>query len=157
MINAIHINEELTTTGQVVLEQLQQAIQEGFKSVLNLRSPDELGFLKTEQELVEGLGLNYAHVPFKLEALSEELIDQILLQLEQLPKPVVVHCAAGMRSTTIALLSIAVREKLTVEETLAIARSLGFGFFDYSLINPKIKQFFVDYVNRYAEVSLVAA
>ncbi|MBC1258932.1 phosphatase, partial [Trichormus variabilis V5] len=59
MINAIQINENLTTTGQVIPKQLEQAIQEGFKSVLNLRSPDELGFSKDEQKLAEALGLHY--------------------------------------------------------------------------------------------------
>jgi uncharacterized protein (TIGR01244 family) len=157
VINAIHINHELTTTGQVVLEQLEQAAQEGFKSVLNLRSPDELGFLAQEQELVEGLGLRYVNIPLKLEALEEDVITYILVQLEKLPKPAVVHCAAGMRSTTIALVSIAVKEGLTVEETLAIAHKLGFDYLNYNLINPKIKQFFVNYICTHAHVSASAA
>ncbi|WP_265578957.1 hypothetical protein [Nostoc sp. LEGE 06077] len=37
MNNAILINENLTTTGQISVKQLEQAIQEGYKSVLNLR------------------------------------------------------------------------------------------------------------------------
>jgi len=44
------INDELTIAGQVTPEQLQQVAQEGFKSVLNLRSPDEEGFLSNEQQ-----------------------------------------------------------------------------------------------------------
>jgi protein tyrosine phosphatase (PTP) superfamily phosphohydrolase (DUF442 family) len=37
MENVKRINDELTVSGQVTLEQLQQAVQEGFKSV-NLSS-----------------------------------------------------------------------------------------------------------------------
>lgn len=157
MNNVIHINPELVATGQVVPEQLKQAVLEGFKSVLNLRSPDELGFLAHEQEWVEGLGLRYINIPLKLEALEEELLTQILMRLASLPKPVVIHCAAGMRSTAIALVSIAVQEGLTVEETLAIARQLGFDYFHYNLINPKIKQFFIDYVCDHAKVAALTA
>ncbi|BAZ29103.1 hypothetical protein NIES4074_15410 [Cylindrospermum sp. NIES-4074] len=154
MNNAIQINEHLTTTGQVIPKQLEQAIQEGFKSVLNLRSPDELGFSQNEQQTAEALGLHYTNIPLKLEALNEELITNILTTLEQIPKPAVVHCAAGMRSTGIALLSIAIQEGLTPEQTLAKARKLGFGFFDEVKFYPRLKQLFVDYVTKHARVAV---
>jgi len=54
------INDELTIAGQVTLEQLEQVAQEGFKSV-NLRSPDEEGFLSNEQQQAEALGLYYQY------------------------------------------------------------------------------------------------
>ncbi len=75
--------------------QLEQAITEGFKSVLNLRSPNELGFSHDEQNVAESLGLYYKNIPLRLEALNdEELITKILNTLEDLPKPEVIHCAA---------------------------------------------------------------
>jgi uncharacterized protein (TIGR01244 family) len=154
VINAIRINENLTTTGQVIPQQIKQAIQEGFKSVLNLRSPDELGFSKDEQQVVETLGLYYVNAPLKLEDLSEESISNILMILEEIPKPAIVHCAAGMRSTGIALLSIAIQEGLTPEQTLAKARKLGFGFFEHTGVNPRLRQLFVDYVNKHAKVAV---
>ncbi|AFZ25681.1 hypothetical protein Cylst_3543 [Cylindrospermum stagnale PCC 7417] len=157
MNNVIRINENLTTTGQVIPTQLEQAIQEGFKSVLNLRSPDELGFSQNEQQLAEGLGLHYAHVPLKLEAMNEELITKILTTLEQIPKPAVVHCAAGMRSTGIALLSIAIQEGLTSEQAFAKARNLGFGFFEDMRVSPRLRQLFVDYVNKHAKIAVHAS
>jgi uncharacterized protein (TIGR01244 family) len=154
VINAIQINENLTTTGQVIPKQLEQAIQEGFKSVLNLRSPDELGFSQDEQQVAEALGLYYTNMPLKLEALNEELITKILTTLEQIPKPAVVHCAAGMRSTGIALLSVAIQEGLTPEQTLSKARNIGFGFFEHAGVSSRLKQLFVDYVNKYAKVAV---
>ncbi|MBD2297435.1 protein tyrosine phosphatase family protein [Nostoc sp. FACHB-87] len=159
MNNAILINDSLTTTGQISVKQLEQAIQEGYKSVLNLRSPDELGFFRDEQKLAEKLGLYYVNVPVKLEALNEELITQTLKTLEQLPKPVLIHCAAGMRSTGIALLSIAIKEGLNAEQTLAKAKSLGFGFledFNGFSVSPRLKQLFVNYVNKHAKVAVLA-
>jgi uncharacterized protein (TIGR01244 family) len=149
--NALQINENLTTTGQVIPEQLKQAVQEGFKSILNLRSSDELGFSKDEQQVAEALGLHYVNVPLKLEALDEELITRILAELDQLPKPAVIHCAASLRSTAIALLSVAIQEGLTPEQTIARARNLGFKFLDYACINPQLKQLFVQYINKHTK------
>ncbi|MBW4695932.1 MAG: protein tyrosine phosphatase family protein [Lyngbya sp. HA4199-MV5] len=155
--NVRRVSEKLTVTGQVQPDQLEQAIQEGFKSVLNLRSPDELGFATDEQQLVEALGLHYVHMPLKLEAIDEDLITAILNQLEHIPKPAIVHCAAGFRSASIAILSLAIQEGLTAEQTLAKARQLGFDFFDYACVNPQLKQRFVQYLNRYAQVAAIAS
>lgn len=157
MDKALRITDNLTVIGQVQWQQLQQAVQEGFQSVLNLRSPDELGFLKNEQQLAESLGLRYENIPLKLEYLDEAVVTQILTTLEQLPKPVVVHCAAGMRSTAIALLSIAIQEGLTPEQTLAKARGLGFHYVDCTFVSPELKQRFVDYIVRHANAPVIAA
>lgn len=157
MINALRINDNLTTTGQVIPEQLKQAVQEGFKSVLNLRSPDELGFFKDEQQIVEALGLYYVNIPLKLEALDEAVITHVLAELDRLPKPVVVHCAASMRSTAIALLSVAVQERLTPEQTLTRARDLGFRFLNFACVNPELKQLFIQYIAKHAQVAAIAS
>lgn len=154
MINALRINDNLTTTGQVIPEQLQQAVQEGFKAVLNLRSPDELGFSKEERQVAEALGLHYINLPLKLEALDEALITRILAELDRIPKPAVVHCAASLRSTAIALLSVAIQEGLTPEQTLSRARDLGFRFLDYACVNPDLKNLFTQYIVKYAKASM---
>ena len=65
MENVKKISDELTVSGQLTPEQLQQAAQSGFKSVLNLRSTDEQGFLTSEQQLVESAGLQYKNIPVK--------------------------------------------------------------------------------------------
>lgn len=157
MDKALQITEDLTAIGQVQWQQLQQAVQEGFQSVLNLRSPKELGFLKDEQQLAEALGLHYENIPLELEHLDEAQVTQILKTLEQLPKPVIVHCAAGLRSTAIALLSTAIREGLTPEQTLAKARSLGFHYVDCTMVSPDLRQRFMDYIARHATVTAMVA
>ena len=52
----------LSAAGQPTPEELKQAAQEGFKSVLNLRSPDEPGFLSDEQQQAQAAGLQYANI-----------------------------------------------------------------------------------------------
>ncbi|UBF30330.1 phosphatase (plasmid) [Kovacikia minuta CCNUW1] len=156
MDHALRITNDLTVIGQVQLQQLQQAAEEGFRSVLNLRSPDELGFLKNEPQLVESLNLHYVNIPLKLDYLDEAVITEILQTLKQLPKPVIVHCAAGIRSTAIALLSLAIQEGLTPEQTLAKARSLGFHYVDCTMVSPELKRRFVDYISKHTQVTATA-
>jgi uncharacterized protein (TIGR01244 family) len=154
VINAFQVNEHLTTTGQVIPDQLKQAVQEGFKSVLNLRSPDELGFLPNEQQVAESLGLHYVNLPLKLEAVDEALITRILTVLDQIPKPAVVHCAASIRSTAIAMLSVAIQEGLTPEQTLARVKGMGYKFAHYTCIDPHLKQFFSEYLLKHTKVTM---
>lgn len=153
----VEISQELTVIGQVQLKELQQAVQAGFQSVLNLRSPDELGFWKNEQQLAESLGLHYINIPLKLEALDEAIVTEILRILENLPKPVIVHCAAGMRSMAISLLSIAIQQGLTPEQTLEKARGLGFHYVDHQLVSPELKNRFFNYIGKYSRVIMDAA
>ncbi len=146
------VTDSLTTMGQVRVEQLQQAVQEGFKSVLNLRVSSELGFWSDEQCIAESLGLNYVHIPLRLEQLEEVIIAQILHQIDQMPKPVLVHCAAGMRSTAIALLSTAIAERLTPQQVIEKAYAIGFHYIDNTLVSPRLRERFFDYLARHSQI-----
>ncbi|MEH2396127.1 beta-lactamase hydrolase domain-containing protein [Nostoc sp.] len=59
------VSEDLSAAGQLTSEELKQAAEEGFKSVLNLPSPNEAGFLNDEQQQAQAAGLQYANVPLK--------------------------------------------------------------------------------------------
>jgi uncharacterized protein (TIGR01244 family) len=119
------INDELTIAGQVTLEQLQQVAQEGFKSVLNLRSPDEEGFLSNEQQQAEALGLYYLNIPVKVEAINDEIAAQVLSQTNELPKPALVHCDSAVRAAAIVLMHLATRQGATLRQAFKQAEQLG--------------------------------
>lgn len=143
MENAKKINDELTVaTGQVTSAQLQQAANEGFRSVMNLRSLDEEGFLSDEQQQAEALGLKYVNIPVKTETISNELTDQVLQQINELPKPALIHCKSGMRSGAMALMNVATRQGMTADEALEKGKQLGFDCDAY----PQMKEFFKQYV-----------
>lgn len=147
MESAKKINDELTVaTGQVTPEQLQQAATEGFKSVMNLRSPDEEGFTSDEQQQAQAVGLRYVNIPVKAETISDELTDQVLQQIEQLPKPALIHCKSGIRSGAMALMNVATNQGMTIEQALEKAKQVGF---DYDA-NPQIKQFFEHYISKHS-------
>ncbi|MDJ0733573.1 MAG: protein tyrosine phosphatase family protein [Nostocaceae cyanobacterium] len=147
MENVKKINEKLTVSAQITSEQLQQAAREGYKSVLNLRSPDEEGFWKEEQEKVEALGLEYVNIPVKVSTLTEELTTEILKQIDELPKPTLIHCGVSMRAGAMALMNIATREGMTPEEAFGLAEKIGFDCSAY----PQMKQFFAQYVSTHGQ------
>jgi uncharacterized protein (TIGR01244 family) len=126
------INDDLAIAEQITPEQLQQILQEGFKSVLNLRSPDEEGFLINEQQQAETLGLYYINIPIKVEAINDEVAAQVLKQIDEVPKPALVHCNNAMRSAAIALMHIATQQGVSLTQAFNQAEQLGlFGRITY--------------------------
>lgn len=136
MSNSKKVNENLSIAGQVTPEELQQAAQLGFKSVLNLRSPDEVGVLADEQQQTEDAGLEYVNVPLKASESNRELTEVAIKTLDDLPKPVLIHCGAGARAGGIALIATAINQGLTYEQIALKAQELGI-----DLEQPHLKQF----------------
>ena len=119
------INNQLTIAPQLSLEQLKQIAQEDFKSVLNLRSPDETGFLSSEQQEAESLGLFYLNIPVNLEAINNDVITEVLKQINQLPKPILVHCDSAIRAAALVLIYIDTQQGATLEQACNKAKQLG--------------------------------
>lgn len=141
------INDDFSVAGQVTPAELEQAAQSGFKSVLNLRSPSEDGFLKEEPKITESLGLSYANTPLTPATADETQLATIVTELDKLPKPTLVHCAGGLRASAVALLSIAQQEGLTAEQAIAKAQAAGFDL----NANPKLKQLFEQVITKQTE------
>jgi uncharacterized protein (TIGR01244 family) len=115
---------------------LQNAAQTGFQSVLNLRSPSENGTLSDEQTAAKTAGLHYANVPLSNTNPDLDQVHQALEAIEHLPKPVLIHCGAGLRAAAIALLADATQANLSTEELTAKAESL-----EIPLDQPHLNQF----------------
>lgn len=150
MENVKKINEDLAVAmDQVTPEQLQQASQEGFQSVLNLRAPDEEGFLSDEQQQAEAAGMQYVNIPVKPNEMSDEIADRVLQQIDQLPKPTLTHCKSGMRSGAMTLMYVATRQGMNADEAIAKGKKMGFDCDAY----PQMKQFFKHYVSTHTKAS----
>ncbi|MBC6432459.1 phosphatase [Nostoc sp. HG1] len=149
MTNSKKISDDLSAAGQLTPEELQQVANEGFKSVINLRSPDEQGFLSDEQQQAEAAGLQYTNIPLKPTEPNQELTKAALEEIADLPKPILIHCAAGARASGIALIANAIQESLSYEQITQKAADLGI-----SLDQPHLKQFLLErYTEKQAEKS----
>lgn len=145
MEDIIKIDDTLAMTmGQVTSEQLQYVAEQNFKSVINLRSPDESGFVTAEAEQAEELGLNYTNIPVRPSEIDRSLIEDLIERIETISKPTLIHCKSGIRSGLIALIYYALKQDLSAEEVLDKGRQLGINF-DSA---PKIKQLLQDYLQN---------
>jgi protein tyrosine phosphatase (PTP) superfamily phosphohydrolase (DUF442 family) len=118
------ITDELAIARQPTLEEMQQLLSAGYRSVVNLRSAQEVGFLETEQSAIEYLGLCYIHLtlPKTLDLNSTLAVVQ---QLRGLPKPLLLHCDSGMRSAIVAMMYLAIGQGIRAEAAFQRVTQLG--------------------------------
>ena len=133
------INDDLSIAGQISAEELRKLAIEGFKSVLNLRDPDENGFFHDEKQEAQIVGLEYTNIPLNSQAPNQELTAEAILEIDHLPKPILIHCAGGARAGGIALIAEAIQSGFTYEEIAQKANEFGI-----NLEQPHLKQFLVE-------------
>jgi uncharacterized protein (TIGR01244 family) len=119
------INDELAVAGQITLDQVFHLVDEGYRTVLNLRSPREDGFIESEQQKVEWLGLHYLNTPMNLKEVNSGDIQIILQQISEIPKPLLLHCDDGVRAAAIALMHVATKQGTALEQALQRTIQLG--------------------------------
>ncbi|MTJ53043.1 hypothetical protein FJR38_10490 [Anabaena sp. UHCC 0253] len=110
------ITQELAIVGQVTPEQLHDIANDGYKSILNLRFADEKDWWEDEQKQTEDLGLSYANIPIKFEELNPQISLEIFAVINQLPKPILIHCDNAIRSAAIVLLYIANKQGIEFDQ-----------------------------------------
>ncbi|MBG1242541.1 beta-lactamase hydrolase domain-containing protein [Nostoc sp. NZL] len=130
------VSEEFSAGGQPTPETLKQLADEGYKSVVNLRSPNEVGALADEQQQAKAAGLEYVNVPLNSTSANDNLTATVLSELEKLPTPVYFHCGVGGRASALALIAFATHQKLKREQVLARAKEL-----DINLNQPHLQKF----------------
>lgn len=133
------VNDDLSIAGQISSEELKQLAIGGFKSVLNLRSPDENGFFHDEKQEAQIVGLEYTNTPLNSQVPNPKLTAQAIQAVENLPKPILIHCAGGARAGGIALIAEAIQASLTYEQIAQKANELGI-----NLEQPHLKQFLLE-------------
>lgn len=112
MQDVVQINERFTVAKFAPdPEQLRQASQEGFRSVVNMRTADEKGHDPHEEaRAAEEAGLSYLHHPVSGDRLSDEVVDTFRRKANELPAPVLVHCASGKRSGAMVMMHLAAEQ-----------------------------------------------
>ena len=95
----------LGTAPQATPEDMAQVAQAGFVSVMNNRPDFEGGAEQPTAQAVEAAarahGLHFYHLPFSGAELSPTLALQFAQMLGDAPKPILLYCRTGTRSTMI--------------------------------------------------------
>ena len=89
--------DRIGTAGQPGPEQFALVASEGYKTVINLALATSPGALPDERALVEGLGMQYEHIPVAFDAPRTEDLQQFFAALDRAPGKVFVHCIANKR------------------------------------------------------------
>lgn len=119
----------------------------GMQSVVNLRTvheiEDDLSPVQ-EGEACTELGLDYVHLPVSMNEMNHLLVDTFRNQVKDLPKPVYVHCASGMRAGAFVMMHLAVENGWSARECFAKAEEQGF-----ECNKPEMKTFLKTFVDQH--------
>ena len=144
------INDQITVAGQPTSSYIEHLKNNGFRTIVNMRTygEDEHPMSPaTEKEIVDEAGMKYVHLPVSPSSMGPELVDKFRAQIAELPGPVLVHCAAGMRAGAFSMMATATKEGWTGDETLEKAKAMGF-----ECKAPELKQFVRSYVDGHQPV-----
>ncbi len=116
----------LLVGGQPSPEQLRAIHRAGYRTVINLRSPDERG-TAGERAAVERLGMTYVSIPVRGAAgLTEENARKLGAALDKTDAlPAVVHCSTGQRASAMLGLEAFVVDRVSAPTAIEYAKTLG--------------------------------
>ncbi len=139
MLQFQKLSDDVSVCMQVFPEQIEFIAKSGFKSIINNRPDMEKPgqpFAGDIESQAQKHGLAYAHIPMQPGQLSLALIDAMLKALDELPKPVLAHCASGMRSAT--LWCFANVKDMGVDGVISAAAAAGM---DMEKFRPALNQY----------------
>ena len=124
--NALTPLPGLLSGGQPTQQQLQEAASAGYRTIIDLRMPEEdRGF--DEKAIVESLGMTYIHLPVAgADAMDRKTVQQFSDTLARAGKgPTMLHCGSGNRIGALFSLKAAWFDGQTAEDALALGLDRG--------------------------------
>ena len=128
MKQPIKVSARVSTGGQPSEADLAQMKASGIGTIINLRRPGEQNQPldpQAEGAVAKGLGLAYVHIPVDPKNLDASQADAVAKAIAACAGSVYVHCAAGGRATTHALLAEAKAAGHSADQVFAKAEAIG--------------------------------
>jgi len=117
------VTPEVYRSEQPTRQGFEEISAQGIRSIINLRDAH------SDDQLVQGLGLNVIAVPMTAGGFSEEDIVKALKAIRDAPKPVLVHCKRGADRTGVVMAMYrVVFQGWTKGDALAELKGGGYGF-----------------------------
>ena len=102
------VNDGLTVSGQITVEEVQILAEKGFRTLIDNRPDEEIeDALQSEamEAAAKAAGLNFLYLPIYPGQFTGELIEETGRAFAELEGPVYAYCRSGTRSTTAWALS----------------------------------------------------
>jgi sulfide:quinone oxidoreductase len=121
------LTPELSVTGQIRADDIGHIAAHGFRTIINNRpdgeAPDQPGSEEVAAE-ARAHGLEYRYLPVISGKISDADVAALGLLVADLPKPILMYCRTGNRSTTLWALHEASRRD--ADSIIAVCRQAGF-------------------------------
>lgn len=114
----------ILTAAQPTAEQLADLGRAGYKTVLDLRMPEESRPF-AEPAAVAQAGMAYRNIPFTTATLDDAAIDRFLASLREAERPVVIHCASSNRVGAMYYAHLVLEKGVAPAEALERAKAAG--------------------------------
>lgn len=151
MEQRMKISDQITVGPQPAADEFEQLKEQGFRSIVNLRTEGEEEQPLTPEEegrVVRDLGLEYLNIPVSMKEIKPDQVDRFRSELARLPKPMFAHCKGGKRAGAFAMMHIACEQGMSGDATLQQAMDMGF-----ECDKPELKEFVRKYVDDHVAVS----
>ena len=124
--NYRHVSPRLASSGQPTEAQLAAIAAKGFEVVINLALHDDPRYsLADEPGTVQGLGMDYVHIPVKFAQPTAADFSAFAAAMQQSQhRQVWVHCAANMRVTAFLGLYRVLHENWQEQEAFQLMHQL---------------------------------
>jgi len=104
-LNTTQLDEKLSVSGQISLEDLQEIAASGYKSIICNRPDMEGGSTQpTSTQLkqsAKSLGLAFEYLPVEINGVAPEHGEQFNSLMASLPQPILAFCGSGKRATAL--------------------------------------------------------
>jgi cytochrome b6-f complex iron-sulfur subunit len=146
-MNERQIAAGISVGGQPTPTEIESLHDRGYRTVVNVRTHADDGYLADEERLVEDAGLNYAEIPISPQHIDDIAVQRFSQALESVDaKPAFVHCGSGGRAAMMVLLHLAVQNGWSLQ------RALGEGEKLQAAPSPTspYRAFFEEYIKRHS-------
>ncbi|VEP15042.1 conserved hypothetical protein [Hyella patelloides LEGE 07179] len=120
------ITEELAIGNAAEAQKLQEIVQQGYRTFIDLCPAQEGNQLNAV--LVEAHGLGYFSVPVYRHNINRDSLEMFMQTIESVPKPIYTRCVSATRASLMTLLTLATKEKWTEEQFFEQLTSIGFAY-----------------------------
>lgn len=142
--NFARLETTVACGGATTPEAVPEIKKLGFKSIINLRLPNEPGAnIEAEAAAAKTAGINFYSIPFSGQQPDPAVADKFLATITAPGnEPAYIHCAAGNRAGAMWMIKRMTVDKWDSERAFTEATALG-------LTSPALKQFAIDYAQTH--------
>lgn len=141
MANAGQPLQDVATAGQPEREHFERLAEAGYKTVVDLRTPEERQGLD-EPEVVRKSGMEYVNIPVGHEGVDDEIFERFRqLVADPEHRPTLLHCSSANRVGALLIPYLILDEGKAPEDAVRMTSAVG-------LRSDELKQAALRYATR---------